>query len=175
MNPTLFALSYAARSVTATGWLLSAGWKLLHPGDFSLAYWRIRNTRGKSATVIARLVAAVEIVAAICLLLPGIAWWIAVPPSVILLIVLSVVLARAGSLDNGCGCWPKPRQEQPRGLYIARNVVFAVLALAGLPRGTADPGLLALALPSGAIVALMLMQLPEIRSVWLAGRKVSEV
>jgi len=175
VNATLFALSYAARSVTAASWLLSAGWKLLNPGDFSLAYWRIRNARGKSATVVAGLVAAVEIVAAVCLLLPGIPWWIAVPPSVILLVVLSIVLARASSLDNGCGCWAKPRQEQPRGLYIARNVIFALLALAGLPRGTAGPGLLALTLPCGAVIALTLMQLPEIRSVWLAGRRVSEV
>jgi hypothetical protein len=118
---------------------------------------------------------AVEIVAAICLLLPGAPWWIAVLPSVILLTVLSIVLARADSLDNGCGCWAKPRQEQPRWLYIARNVVFALLALAGLPRGTVGPGLLALALACGAIIAFTLMQLPEIRSVWLAGRKVSEV
>ena len=166
----LFALTYVGRAVTATSFALSACWKITHPTEFRIAYRQIGPRRlGILESGGGRLVAVLETVAAILILLTDVPRLIAVLPSLALLLTLSLALARAKDLSNGCGCWTKPPKGQPRSVYLVRNLLLALFALTGFAKGSASFGLVALALTSGGVISFALMQLPEIRLVWLAG------
>ncbi len=175
MHSTLFALSYFGRCVTATSWFLSAAWKVVHPREFSLAYGRITSHNLPMAAPAAWCLAVIEVTAGAILLLPAAPRIVAVTVSLALLALMTLTLGRARDLAAGCGCWRMPTQEQPRRVYVVRNSILTAFALSGLPQGTVYPALVILGLAAGGIVSLALMYLPEIRSVWLAGRKLVEV
>ncbi|MBO0822937.1 MAG: hypothetical protein J2P27_03640 [Actinobacteria bacterium] len=176
MLSTVFVLSYMGRAVVAASFFLSSGWKAIHPGEFSDAYRRIGRIGSRLFDFsgwIGWVVAVVEIIVGCSVLLTGVPRVVVVLPSLFSLAVLSLALLLAPDLQGGCGCWTKPPSTPPRRVYLSRNLILALLALTGLASGPDDSinfGVIALSLIVGGLISFALMELPEIRSVWLAGR-----
>ena len=174
MSSAAFALTYMGRAVVATSFFLSSGWKIAHPGEFQAAYRQIASRYLGFSVWVGRLLSTLEIAAGILILITGVPRLIAVLPSLVLLFVLSLALVFAHDLSTGCGCWTTPPESQPRRVYLVRNLIIAIFALTGLasvPEGKISFGLIALSLIVGGLISFTLMQLPEIRLVWLAGRR----
>ena len=172
----LFALSYACRTAVAATFVISALWKISHPAEFSDAVRGIlppqlsllRHRRG------AWVISTAEILIGIFLLIfnsADVYHYLAMLAALCFLSLFTLALARAPDLSGGCGCWRSPPDHQPRSVYLSRNLVLAILLLAGSKTGTMSPALIFLAICWGSIVSLTLMHLPEIRMVWLAGAR----
>jgi hypothetical protein len=172
----LFALSYACRTAVAVTFVISALWKIAHPAEFSDAARGIlpaqlsllRRRRG------AWVISSAEILIGILLLTfnsANVYHYLAILAALFFLSLFTLALARAPDLSGGCGCWSSAGDHQPRGVYLSRNLVLAILLLAGSKTGTMSPALMFLAICWGSVVSLTLMHLPEIRMVWLAGTR----
>jgi hypothetical protein len=173
MPSSVFVLTYMGRAVVAASFFLSSGWKITHPGEFNDAYHRIGARFGDFSGWIGWVLAVVEIAVGCSVLLTGVPRVVIVLPSLLMLAVLSLALLLAPDLQSGCGCWTKPPGTPPRHVYLSRNLILALFALTGLASGPDDHvsfGVIALSLVIGGLISFALMELPEIRTVWLAGR-----
>ena len=173
MPSSVFVLSYMGRAVVATSFFLSSGWKISHPGEFSDAYRRIGPRFLDFSGWTGWVLAIVEIAVGCSILLTGVPRVVVVLPSLLLLAVLSLALLLAPDLQSGCGCWTRPPATPPRHVYLSRNLILALFALTGLvsaPGESLNFGVIALSLVVGGLISFALMELPEIRTVWLAGR-----
>jgi len=173
MPSSVFVLSYMGRAVVATSFFLSSGWKISHPGGFSDAYRRIGPRFLDFSGWTGWVLAIVEIAVGCSVLLTGVPRVVVVLPSLLLLAVLSLALLLAPDLQSGCGCWTRPPATPPRHVYLSRNLILALFALTGLvsaPGESLNFGVIALSLVVGGLISFALMELPEIRTVWLAGR-----
>ena len=157
----------------ATSFFLSSGWKITHPSEFRAAYSRIGPRFLDFSGRGGRFLAVLEIVVGLSILITGVPRAVTVLPSLLLLAALSLALVFAADLESGCGCWTKPPDVPPRHVYLTRNLVLALFVLTGFAESTGGSinfAVIALSLIVGGLISFTLMQLPEIRLVWQAGR-----
>ncbi len=68
----------------------------------------------------------------------------------------------------GCGCWRQPIEEPNRFLYLVRNALLIALALASIPTARPLASATWLALLAGPLLAVLILELPQVLTVALA-------
>jgi uncharacterized membrane protein YphA (DoxX/SURF4 family) len=161
------ALGYAARAAVAATFLLSAAWKLRHPGQFLVAFRSgTPRTLHRLDRPAARLVPAVEVVLALALLATSSLGRASAWAALVLLLAFTVTLLRSADPRAGCGCWRDTGRRVGRAPYLVRNGLLVGLALGGA-LAPVPPSLVGVlfGLVTGVVAALVLMELPGISEV----------
>jgi len=159
-------IAWTCRVLLATVLVLSAAWKLGHPGEFRRAY------RGLAPRPIAGfggpavwLVAAFELTTA-ALVLAG--TWVGPALALIVVGTFTARIAAAPGLAE-CGCWTMSFVHDPavaRRLTLGRNAVVLVVAAVALlgPSDIASRDLLA-PVVAGVLLGIVVVGLPLIVSI----------
>lgn len=165
--------SVICRATVAWVLLLSAMFKVRHPGQFRYAL--DAAFRGWPLSVrdsMSRAVPAVEVSLAGLLLLPLAVSRLASAMAAVLLAGFIVVLARAEP-STGCGCWRAAPGRSVQRVNVARNVLLIALATVGASGGAgAGLGVWMVAIGFGAIAAVVMLELATIVSAVSATRVV---
>lgn len=147
----------------ASSFGLSAGWKVLHRGDFEAAFYRMAPLRLRRFSHLALMpVVAIESVTA-ALLVAGtlipVVWILGDTVAVLALIGFSATLYHADEIED-CGCWSMPSVADGRtrrNLTLLRNAVLliALLAAIALPHRTHLDPAFAFAFGAGLLIGLL--------------------
>lgn len=168
LGAVIAVLVFVVRVALVVALVLSAGWKLRHRGEFRLV---VRRLARPAVARFHALVPAVELLLACFLLFPGLSGRVAAVTAAAMLVVFSMALRGSRGGQGGCGCWseastPIDPEAQSR-LLIARNgalVAFALIA-AVAPGGLPAASGLAVAVACGSLLALIVLEIPQIGAV----------
>lgn len=99
-------LVYSVRAAVAAAFLLSAGWKIGNQIQFRAVFRASAPRRlQRFARMSARAVAAVEVLIAALVLMPGVLGQLSSGAAFIVVVFFSATLARIENPALGCGCW----------------------------------------------------------------------
>lgn len=154
------------RLIVAITFVMSATWKLSHRVEYRAAVVTAWHLPAKLVTVSIPVVPVVELVIGVSLIaLP--ANRLPVLAAALFIVGFSLLLARAHSLANGCGCWRPARQGTGSARpYLARNALLAALAvIAASSPAALSPRTEAVILAIALLPAWLIMEAPVIAEV----------
>lgn len=154
----------------ASSFGLSAGWKVLHRGDFEAAFYGMAPLRLRrfSQVALGPVVALESAVAALLVAgtLVPVVWILGDTVAVVALIGFSATLYRADEIED-CGCWSMPSVADGRtrrNLTLLRNAVLLLILLTAiaLPHQIHLDPAFAFAFGAGLLVGLLVTELPQV-------------
>ncbi len=170
-------LVFVGRGVVGGVFLLSAGWKVMHPEDFLSAYKasvpRRFDVLDRPAS---RALPFIEGAVGLLVLVPSDVGRLGAAIAIPILLVFSLSFAANREFESGCGCWRQPIElgaERYRRLVLVRNLLVVALAVS-VVAASAQTSLahVAFGLGFGLFVAVLLMELPEMGQIVFAKRAV---
>lgn len=168
----MLAFTMLARGTVLVSLLGAAIWKLTHRSEFHTAVAEVLGVdRRRTARVLSMLVPFVELGVGIGVVIPGDVAVAAAAAAIVLFGSFSIVLLRIPD-GSACGCWRETSFVEPPGLRkktsLVRNAILLLLAVFALMR---DPlfgyNYLAFGLVAGGLLALILMELPNLAAIAL--------
>jgi len=158
---------YFARAVAGIALLLSAGWKIRHKSAFRASYQALVGGRVSHLDGLAiRTLPYAEIVCGSGLLLRSSVERLAAASSFFVVLSFTLLLARASDFRAGCGCWRTPVRGVLRGPHLIRNACLLALSAVGTASvSNIPPASLLFCLGTGALFAVVIMEIPQVASV----------